>query len=403
MLVTAIGRIRSDFPAAEFNVFSYYPEKDSHLASDPRVHVLDGTPFALVFRHFLGALILKVLGLVGITIKSPRVLNIARALKSSDLLLDIGGITFADGREKFLPFNILTIWPAMILGTPVVKLAQAVGPFEHTINRTLARLFLSRCEHIFLRGESSARFITRLNLPPGKTSPAADIAFLYQPDYALSNENASRVSDMLATIQQEKDKGKKVILIAPSILVDRKLSKRNVDYGNLLISALAQLDSDHCFFIFLPNATREGSLKHHNNDILIIDQIHQRLRDSAHAGSLHKATGFIDYDINTHGIREIVCHADLLITSRYHAMISGLALSIPTIVIGWGHKYRETMAAFGQSKYVLNTTESDFNLAGLIANALNQSAQIRKDLQNHLPDIQRLAESQFITIRQFIK
>jgi colanic acid/amylovoran biosynthesis protein len=43
-------------------------------------------------------------------------------------LIDLAGVSFIDGREKFLPFNILTILPAMLLGVPVVKFAQAMGP-----------------------------------------------------------------------------------------------------------------------------------------------------------------------------------------------------------------------------------------------------------------------------------
>ena len=402
MLVSTIGRIRQDFPDAEFNVFSYYPDQDRNLISDPNIHIHNATPLSLVFNHFLGALIRRLFNFLRIKARALRCLTIANTLEASDLLLDIGGITFSDGREKFLPFNILTIWPAMILGTPVVKLAQAVGPFEHTINRALARYFLVRCKHVFVRGESSACHITRLNLPPNKTSPAVDIAFLYQPAFSLSCENTSRVSTVHERIRQEKDNGKKIVIISPSILIDRKLAKDGIDYAGMLLSTVSQLDTNRCFFVIMPNATREGSLKHHNNDILIIDRIQQRF-DNSLDPSLQKAAVFINFDINTSAIRSLIDQADLLITSRYHAMISGLALAIPTIVIGWGHKYQETMMAFGQSQYVLNTSQAEFDLAGLAIHALDHSAQIRKELQRHLPDITHLAEKQFWNIRQYLK
>jgi colanic acid/amylovoran biosynthesis protein len=402
MLVTTIGRIRQDFPDAEFNVFSYYPHQDRDLITDPRVHILDATPRSLVFNHFLGALIRKLFNQLGIKATALRCLTIANTLEASNLLLDIGGITFSDGREKFLPFNILTIWPAMLLGTPVVKLAQAVGPFEHAINRGLARHFLVRCKHVFVRGESSARHITHLNLPPNKTTPAADIAFLYQPAFSLSGENSSRVSTVLERIRQEKNKGKKIVIISPSILIDRKFAKGNIDYAGMLLSTVSQLDINRSFFIFMPNATREGSLKHHNNDILIIDRIQQRFHNSQNH-SLQNAAEFLNFDINTSAIRSLIDQADLLITSRYHAMISGLALNIPTIVIGWGHKYHETMKAFGQSRYVLNTSQSEFDLAGLVLHALDHSVKIRKELQRCLPDISQLAEKQFTNIRHYLK
>jgi len=400
MLVTTIGRIRQDFPNAEFNVFSYYPHQDSQLISDPHVHIHDGTPLSLVLNHFFGALTYKFFSLLGINL---RFLKIASVLDQSDILLDIGGITFADGREMFLPFNILSIWPAILLGTPVIKLAQAVGPFEHAFNRILARNFLSRCKHIFLRGSSSARHITRLNLPAGKTSPAADIAFLYKPAYSLSAENIPRINILLDRIQQEKSKGKKLIIISPSILVDQKMHKMNRNYIDLLLMALARLNRDDFFYIFMPNATREGSSKHHNNDILLVNRIMRNAEQSNLPQPLQNAIAFIDYDLNSHAIRQVTEQADLLITSRYHAMISGLALTIPTIVIGWGHKYQETMAAFGLSQFVLNSSDPDLDLTEMIKKALESNPQIRKHLQCHLPVVRQLADNQFVAISQYLK
>ena len=35
-----------------------------------------------------------------------------RLLSQCDLLIDLAGVSFIDGREKFLPFNILTLAPA---------------------------------------------------------------------------------------------------------------------------------------------------------------------------------------------------------------------------------------------------------------------------------------------------
>ena len=81
---------------------------------------------------------------------------------------------------------------------------------------------------------------------------------------------------------------------------------------------------------------------------------------------------WVDYDVNTAGIRRIIQQADVLVTSRYHAMIAGLCLSVPTLVIGWSHKYRETMAYFGLAEYALDFSRDDVHIAISIIDMLNK-------------------------------
>jgi len=141
MLVTVIGKLRNTIPDIRFNVFSYYPSKDRELVKDDAITILSGKPLSLITRHFIGALLLSILKKVGAKPPEGKFFKVACALNESEILLDIGGITFSDGREKYLPYNILTIWPAMLLHVPVVKMAQAVGPFKHSINRLCAKIF----------------------------------------------------------------------------------------------------------------------------------------------------------------------------------------------------------------------------------------------------------------------
>ncbi|MFM7263171.1 MAG: polysaccharide pyruvyl transferase family protein, partial [Acidimicrobiales bacterium] len=55
----------------------------------------------------------------------------------------------------------------------------------------------------------------------------------------------------------------------------------------------------------------------------------------------------IDADLRAGELRRLVSGSELLVTSRFHAMISGLATSTPTVVVGWSHKYREVLDDFG--------------------------------------------------------
>ena len=131
------------------------------------------------------------------------------------------------------------------------------------------------------------------------------------------------------------------------------------------IFLIRQLGTEKYHFIFVPNATRAGSEKTHNNDLLTIDSIRSQILESGIHELVGASMAFIDFDLNTAAIRKITSTADVMITSRYHSMIAGLSLAVPTIVIGWGHKYQETMQAFGMAEFVRDFSDQDFQLTKL--------------------------------------
>jgi colanic acid/amylovoran biosynthesis protein len=395
MLVTAIGRVRAEFPNARFNVFSYYPAKDRELVRDKAITILSGKPLSLATRHFFGALIGSLCRKMFGKLPGDEFFKIARALAESDMVLDIGGITFSDGREKYLPFNILSIWPAMMLGVPVVKMAQAVGPFKDPLNRFFAGLFLFRCGHIFARGEKTTEFLQQFNFPKDKFDTVADIAFLYQPEYSLSNENVSRVDALISHLQSVRKQGKKIIVFSPSILVESESQKKGLDYAGRFLEVIKTLGYKDFHYLYMPNATREGSDKVHNNDLLTIARMKTAWEVAQVQDQLLADIEWVDYDINSDSIRRIIAQAEVLVTSRYHAMISGLALEIPTVVIGWGHKYKETMAYFELENYSLDFGASQSNLSAIISEILTNTNAIREKIKKNQPKVRSLAEKQF--------
>ena len=402
MLVTTIGRLRGTFPEARFNVFSYYPAKDRELIKDDHITILSGKPISLSTRHFFGALVGAGCKKIGVGIPKGEFFNITRALAASDMLLDIGGITFSDGREKYLPFNILSVWPAMLLGVPVVKMAQAVGPFTKPLNRFFAKLFLFPCNHIFARGEKTAEFLRQFNYPKDKVDTVADIAFLYQPEFSLSNENEDKINSLIVSLQVVRKQGKKVIVFSPSILVDSESQKKGLDYTGRFLDVIKALGSEDLHFVFIPNATREGSEKVHNNDLVTLFQMKTAWEVAQIEDNLSGEVDWVDYDINTSSIRQIISQADVLVTSRYHAMISGLALDIPTIVIGWGHKYKETMAYFGLEEFSLDFGAGDTDLYAIISKILQSPKTFKDKIKKNLPYVRSLAEKQFDYLKRVL-
>ena len=395
MLVTTIGKLRKYYPEANFNVFSYYPVKDRELVKDEHITILSGKPLSLATRHFIGALLGTLCKKIGADIPKSEFFKISRALAESNALLDIGGITFSDGREKYLPFNILSIWPAMMLGVPVVKMAQAVGPVNKPLNRSLAKLFLFRCDHIFARGEKTAEFLRQFNFPKDKFDTVADIAFLYQPDYSLSKENEDRVNVLISRLGSVKRQGKNIIVFSPSILVERESQRKGLDYAGRFLDLIKTLGFRDFQYVFMPNATREGSDKAHNNDLLTIARMKSAWEVAQIQDQLLADIDWVEYDINTASIRRIISQADVLVTSRYHAMISGLSLEIPTVVIGWGHKYKETMVYFDLEEYSLDFGGGEPDLPAIITGILENPKAVKDKIRKNQIKVRSLAEKQF--------
>ncbi|TVR86214.1 MAG: polysaccharide pyruvyl transferase family protein, partial [Trueperaceae bacterium] len=197
MLSTTIALLRRRRPDLRFNVYSYYPAKDRALVSDDRVRVFSATPAYLVAALLPLALLYALLGIPGIRRFRRLLPQSIQALARSRVLICLAGVSFIDGREKYVPFNIATILPAMLVGVPVVKFAQAVGPFDNRLNRLAARVFLTRCARVFTRGSVTHSHLEK-RFSGGFYQRANDIAFMFDPAHVLS----PRVAALDAILQR---------------------------------------------------------------------------------------------------------------------------------------------------------------------------------------------------------
>jgi len=397
MLVTTIGQVRARRPDAHIVIFSYFPKRDRALVRDPRITVIGARPRDLVLRTFPFAVLIWLAGLLRLRWPDRLLPHPARALRRCDVLLDISGISFADGREKYLPFNILLIWPAMLLGVPVIKLAQALGPFKNPLTRLSARLFLPRCRHIYARGAVTAEHLRDLRLPAEKCSLAADIAFLYQPEYSLTSENEAQVDALAARLAELRAAGKTIVGLVPSSLVHTASAKAGRDYAGLFMQIIRELGGPELHFVVVPNATRQGSPSFANNDLAAIAILRDRLAADL-PGALGERVDIVDYDLNTAGSRRLFTQCDVLITSRFHAMVSALTLGVLPVVIGWSHKYAEVLAEFGLERFAVDFADPHADALALARAALAERDTLRAQVAARIGAVKESAAAQFSSL-----
>ena len=389
MLETTIGRIRDRLPEACFSVFSYYPERDSALVDDAAVTVRSATPAYLVLVLFpfslLAAPFARLRGRVpGFFPES------VRELSGSAALIDLAGVSFIDGREKFLPFNILTILPAMLLGTPVFKLAQAMGPFERPLNRFAARL-LRRCALVVPRGDVTLSHMQQIAFPAEKMRPAPDVAFLFESRDALSREGIGEAADLAQRARTLAHKGRRVVGLCPSAVLASKALAEGWDYIGFMAQVASGLIADGHSVLLFPNATRAASEKLRNNDLPVIASIAERVGEAG-ADSLLAVTG----DVNAAALRVVLEACSCVAVSRFHAMVGALSIGVPVAVVGWSHKYLEVMKQFGLEEFVFDYSAHDPEaLRGVVNRLLAEHDARSAQIAAALPGVQAASHAQF--------
>ena len=353
MLTALIQNIRHNDPDAKFAVLSYYPHADRKEHHGEDIEILDGSPLAVVGNFFR-------LALYKLHMPCGRDL---RKITECDRFLDAAGITFVDGRVKFTIFNILTFIPALAAGIPVIKVSQAMGPFDGALNRLLAKIFLPRLKTIVARGDRSAQYLQELGL--NNVERFSDVAFSLE---------CSEADDRAAAALLPPLEGKKIIGFSPSRVVFGLCDKAGVDYlGELekVIRTLAQ-EGFHC--VIFPHSARSNTEKQHNNDLPLLRLLARRLEGAENVT-------IIDRELSAGVLRRLIARCELLVASRFHAIISAMATGVPATVIGWSHKYAEVLEPFELENFVHPYTE--FSADGTL-NAVHEIIRSRDELSKKI-------------------
>jgi colanic acid/amylovoran biosynthesis protein len=390
MLCTTVGRMRADFPDATFHLFSYYPKEDSGLVTDPAIRVWDARPLPACFLVLMACL-WRTAKLVKLERLFER--GALKALIHSDALLDIQGISFNDSKLLALPYKVASILPALMVGTKVFKLSQAMGPFKNWLNRTAAKICLSKCSAVVSRGAHTANFVEGLGLPQGKCTTAADIAFAYEPSFSLTRENEEKLGALAQSIGDARKSGL-IVAVSPSSVVNNLFRKKGRCYVAELADLIREITGKGHTVVVVPNANRETATSR-NNDLAVIAALQKEFSTAPATGSVF----LVDFTVNTAGLHRLIAQADVLLASRFHGMVGGLSLAVPTLVVGWSHKYMEVLEMFGLQEYALSWQASSEETLRAFNRLCNDREAVGEKLRAHLPSIQRSAVSQFELVR----
>ena len=386
MLESALHTLGDRLDDVHFTLFSMYPEEDRAQNTYDNLDIVAAAPRQLGVTINTLALAYRLLPFLRNTLR--RRSRAIRALSEADILLDQGGITFTDGREKFLLYNIASILPALNTNVPVFKCAQAVGPFTNPINHRAATTFLPKMRTIVTRGRITHQYAEGLGLTN-----------LYAgADYAFSLEmSGSEHDDVARHIDMSFFDGGDVVGICPSVVLQKKVDARGGDYVAQMVAFIERLQESGRKVLLVPHSVRTGTDKTHNNDLPLCREIHQKL-------SVSNKVLFVDRELSSQQLRYLIGRCGLFVASRFHAMVSSLAMAVPTLVIGWSHKYREVLEMFDLEEWAFGHEMLSPDHLVEQFDALDAAReQVQEKLDAHLPEVKARSLAQADLIAEIVR
>jgi len=385
MLESAIQTLGDE--DTEFTLLSMYPASDAQQNVYSNLKIVDASPLRLGVVINSLALAYRLFPPLRKTICAKS--SAMKSLVEADVLLDQGGITFVDGREKFLLYNIASILPALNVKTPVVKCAQALGPFSNPINRFAAKTYLPKVTAIVSRGRITHKYLQDLQL--SNVFAGADYAFSLE----LTKQEATNAK---TKFDATKLHGKKIVGVSPSQVMQKKVDAAGGDYANEIAMFIDAVVSQGHAVMLVPHSVRSNQDKMHNNDMPLCKNIYSRLKDKK------DSILFLNKELGSQELRYWIGECDYFVASRFHAMVSSLAMGVPTLVVGWSHKYREVLEMFELEEWAME--QNDFSVDTLeerLKQLINDEELVRRKLKQHLPEVKAKSRVQVDVINEVVK
>ncbi len=361
LAVSTVEVLKSVYPNSTFTLL--VPEK----AYPNDLAVADKYPLTVLPFHtekiFLLLLVKKYFKLSLGTFALQKTVN---ALCNSDIIVDIWGIMFADSFRstsfisKFREGLRLTL--RKIVKVPVVKYTAAMGPFESRWNKFFAKFYLNHfVDLIFSRDQQSEEYLKSLEV----TTPvygAPDTAFLLpvSTKYAFT-------------------KSKNLIGISVSYQA-RNRYKEPDNYTSIMSDIIRTLIHKYdAQILLIPNEIEEGK----DDDVKIAAEINTLVSDEN--CSLLDTSALIASEI-----KQVISQCDVVMAARYHTIIAALSLGIPTLALGWHHKYEGVLKLFHQEHFMIDIhTMTVFQVESLFETMWARRQDIHEEIISHRDQVKQ--------------
>ncbi|MHA1334052.1 MAG: polysaccharide pyruvyl transferase family protein [Candidatus Odinarchaeia archaeon] len=271
-----------------------------------------------------------------------------RELTNGSLVVDISGYRLSDkwGRKSLYGnlLYVLDILVSKLLGNYHVIFPQAMGPFYSKLTKILVKFGLLFSDLIMVRDRLTFQYLRNLGISKNKILLCPDIALKMKP---IDEKEAAQLLKAHGVNPNEKNIG-----VIPNVRIYEKLDhsgkvEKN-RYFQLLVALIKYiLNSLNANVVIIPHEFIKGT----KDDRWLALQVMNKIGEN-------ERVHIIDREYETRQLKGIISCMDLVVTSRFHGAIAALSTGVPTIVVGWAHKYKELMKDFDEEDYFLDYKEA---------------------------------------------
>jgi polysaccharide pyruvyl transferase WcaK-like protein len=301
------------------------------------VNDIEARVFQIPYHNNVRMLVDSILFIFGIKPKSQEKRMFHNHIKSSDIVVNIYGICFCSdlvGRNLKLlrafntSFNLFTISIiSKLYKIKTVKGPASYGPMKSVVEIIPAKFFANYIfDVVYAREEESMR----------------------QMKEVAGIKSNIRVSPDLANFMQydsKKGKGKNIIGISISHQILRQWNSTE-PYFDCIVNFIRHISKVLNYkVILIPNEVMPW--RKYNDYHVALDVL--ALLNNKENFELLDVT-----NLNSTQIKNCIAECELLVSSRYHSCVAGLSAGVPTLVIGWHHKYTELLHLYNQDRWILS-------------------------------------------------
>jgi colanic acid/amylovoran biosynthesis protein len=310
------------------------------------------------------------------------IISMVSELINANVVVDLSGFVYSDKTRKTGIFvKGLTILLCRLFRKPVILYSQSLGPFSSKFTRILCKICLQRANIIVVRGNISKNHLYGLGIIKN-VQVYPDSAFLLEP------VSQKRINDILEKENIKKREGVLKIGIAVNIRIYERTKGRGTK--NQYVRIMTQLsdflvENLNAELVFVPYEFPYQSAMRGYDDRLVARMIYAKAKNK------HRIQ-LIENEYDPRDLKALTRIFDLFIGCRFHSIVASTSMCVPTIAIGWSHKYLEMMEMLGQEKYVCDHRDLSLNqLINLVNDVLYRKNKIRKELEARLRQVKDLA------------
>ena len=304
----------------------------------------------------------------------------ARTYSKIMAFVDLGGYQFGDpwGNEHAWK-RLHSIKNCTRFGNQIFFLPQTWGPFSSASLCEAVRGIIQVASLVYARDKTSLRLVE--SLIDGKDPK---VKFAHDVAWNFKGADLSVGQQLLKETGLPIDDNSLKVCVTPNLRVYERSEGEGLEnkYIKTLRDVIHHLCTNHGAQVVLM-----GHELRLNNSEIQDDRVLCKYLISLVDKSLPVV--HVDKYLPAAEVKSIIGNNDLLISSRYHGLIAGLSQAIPSIAVGWAHKYDELMAELDLSSNLISLSKTNKEILEDIDSVIKCLPKIRKVLPARVDEIKK--------------